>query len=290
MTTLARDERLVLPDGRTLAYQEVGAPDGRPVLQFHGWPGSRLLALHQADAADALGVRLICPDRPGVGASDDHRGRTLLDWPADVTALADHLGLDRFAVIGVSGGGPYALACAHRLAPRVHRLGLVSAMGPTQERGASRHVALPTRAMLGLAQRVPDLFRYPVALFGLGILRAPDLLFAQLRLSLSAVDRALLDRPEVNAALRAESQEAFRRGASGLARDSVIYGGPWGFDLADVTVPTVLWHGTDDRNVPVAMGHHLAASLPRCEARILPGSGHFFYYERPREILEAVVS
>src|SRR5690242_4496578 len=119
---------LKLKDGRTLAYLDVGPADGRVVFHFHGHGSSRLEALTLADAAARAGVRVIAPDRPGIGYSDPKNGDRLLDWPADVAEAADLLGIARFAVQGMSAGGPYALACAHALADRVTACSLVSAV------------------------------------------------------------------------------------------------------------------------------------------------------------------
>ncbi len=111
--------QLQLRDGRRLGYVDYGDPAGRPVLLFPGVPGSRLQGHPDRSIAGALGVRLIGVDRPGYGLSDDKRGRTLLDWPDDVVTLADHLGLERFALLSISGGGAYAAACAWKIPERL---------------------------------------------------------------------------------------------------------------------------------------------------------------------------
>ena len=127
-----RDRIVRLADGRALAYAEWGAPDGFPVFGFHGSPGSRRTHLGE-EAPRSADVRLILPDRPGFGLSDPQPGRALLDWPRDVAALADHLGVDRFAVYGFSGGGPYALACAWAMPERVTAAAVVGGEGPIRD-------------------------------------------------------------------------------------------------------------------------------------------------------------
>src|SRR5438046_6812360 len=122
--------QLRLRDGRRLGYCEHGVRAGKPILYFHGWPGSRIEAQLAAPAARRYNARLIAVDRPGFGMSDFKAHRTLLDWPADVAELADTLGLDRFAVAGVSGGGPYALACARRIPDRLTSVIVVCGLGP----------------------------------------------------------------------------------------------------------------------------------------------------------------
>ncbi len=149
------DAVLRLADGRQLGYAEYGRPDGIPVFYFHGFPGSRLEArLLHASAARA-GVRIIAPDRPGCGLSTYQPRRSLLDWPADVAALADALALSSFGVVGISGGGPYALACAWQLPDRLTSVTLISSLGPLDETGAVQGMGLSDRIFLSLADRLP---------------------------------------------------------------------------------------------------------------------------------------
>ncbi len=126
------DHRLKLRDGRWLGYLDFGDPDGAPVILCHGTPGSRLDFLYDEEMLKDLHIRAIVPDRPGYGLSDFQRHRRLLDWPADVEQLADHLGLERFAVLGVSGGGPHAAACAYAIPHRLTRVGLISSAAPLE--------------------------------------------------------------------------------------------------------------------------------------------------------------
>jgi pimeloyl-ACP methyl ester carboxylesterase len=133
-TTPHVDYLIALPDGRSLAYAEFGDPDGRPVLFFHGTPGYRLNPWIEDAELRSLGVRLIALDRPGVGRSTPRPQRRLLDWPDDVQTLADVLGLERFAVVGFSNGGPHAAACAHKLGRRVSGTALVAPMPPLARR------------------------------------------------------------------------------------------------------------------------------------------------------------
>ena len=125
-----RQSRLTLPDGRQLAWAEFGTAAGSPVLYCHGFPGSRLEAAFADGTAKHAGVRLIAADRPGVGLSDRLPGRSVLGWVDDIRALGDHLDIERFHVVGVSGGAPYALACAFALPDRIPSVAIVSGVGP----------------------------------------------------------------------------------------------------------------------------------------------------------------
>jgi len=154
-----RDATVTLPDGRRLAYTEWGLPDGKPLLYFHGTPGSRLWCPDE-DATAAAGVRLIAPDRPGFGRSDPQEGRTLADWPKDVEALADALHISSFAVVGVSGGGAYAAACAALIPRRLSGVAVVSCRALTEYNWAERPGAIEEwspeeRAQFELAQDDP---------------------------------------------------------------------------------------------------------------------------------------
>lgn len=153
------EQRVRLPDGRWLGYAEHGDPTGRPVLVFRGAPASRLSYWPDPAIAASLAVRLISPDRPGYGLSTFQPGRAMLDWPGDVTAFAAALGLERFAVLGVSGGAPYALACAYKIPQRLMGVAVVSGMGPLDNPALARTFPLARRLAFpvarGVAERLP---------------------------------------------------------------------------------------------------------------------------------------
>lgn len=291
----ARDRRIRLSDARALGYTEWGDPGGAPVLGFHGTGLSRLA--HLGDAAPrAAKVRLILPDRPGYGLSDEQPGRTLLDWARDAGELADALAIERFAVFGYSGGGPYALACAAALPERVTAVGLVSAVGPVIDDHEVRAcLSGPRRALVDLARTDPDaaarailreceedadmVRRDPDA--GLGAWSsAPEL------------DRALLADPAIRTRLAASLHETASRGSGGPARDlTLLYTKPWGFRPGlDVRVPVYLWHGDLDATVPVGVARVVARALPRCSARIEPGRGHLLLWAVAGEVLGALAA
>jgi pimeloyl-ACP methyl ester carboxylesterase len=192
------DDRIALPDGRWLAYAEFGDPDGRPVLFMHATPGYRLNPWATDAALRSAGVRLIAPDRPGVGRSSPQPRRRLLDWPDDVRHLADALHLERFGVVGFSNGGPHAAACTHRLGPQVSGTALVAPLPPLDAPGAARQFGVP-RWYYPLARRAPWLLRALYA--GLAALarrnprRAERLLVG----GMSQADQRLFGRPELAA-------------------------------------------------------------------------------------------
>jgi pimeloyl-ACP methyl ester carboxylesterase len=253
-----------LPDGRSLGLSEFGDPAGRPVFYMHGWPASRL----EAALLPGIRVRLIAVDRPGYGASDPKPGRTMLDVAADVADAADQLGLRRFAVAGVSGGGAYALACARALPGRVTSAAIMSAVPPPDTPGLG-----------GDLSRLMRLGRNPVA--GRAVLTLGRALFRSGRLRPPVLDgRGLLDgdlavmTPQMAGLLADAWLEGLRRGISGALSDARLYARPWGFAFSEITVPVGVWHGGQDTIVPVATTSAFDA-LPNAVRKVLAGEGHY---------------
>ena len=273
---------VALADGRYLGYAEYGDPGGWPLVFFHGTPGSRVLARLAAAQARLAGIRLLAPERPGYGLSTPQPGRRLLDWPDDVRQWADALGLDRFAVLGVSGGGPYAAACAWQLPDRVSVAGIVSSLAPKDAMLSS----LP-RLQQCLAQLVRHTWLTGPALTLLAALarRWPANLITVLAWSLPPADRAILAQPDVQQLHLDSLMEAFRQGSQATAAELALFSRPWGFSVAAVQVPVFLWHGIADRLLPVAMGRYLANQIPDCQARFLPDAGHLWIFQGYLEVL-----
>ena len=264
-----------LPDGRGLAWAEYGDPRGAPVIYCHGFPGSRSQAgLAHADAA-RLGIRMIGIDRPGIGRSHAAPGRRLVDWPADVSGVADALGLGRFAVLGLSGGGPYAAACARLIPKRLIAVAIVSGLGPPESWPEARAMRWVARVGLRLAAAFPAVAGAVFGATARGIVRDADRMLALVERSYSAPDRAVLMRPEVRRLILASFREGVRQGGTYLAQDLALLARPWGFRLEEVEIPVDLWHGEVDNVVPPGMGRHVAARIPACRAHFLPGEGHF---------------
>jgi pimeloyl-ACP methyl ester carboxylesterase len=261
-----------MPDGRELVYEEYGDPAGVPVLSFHGGLSSRLDAAPAHDAALALGVRLISPDRPGMGRSTFQPGRRLLDWPGDVATLADALDLDRFAVMGWSCGGPYAAACGARLGERVTAVGLLSSAVPLELVGTTKGLSSDDRILLFLVRWAP---RLASALLRVSIADATETrLYREIRRTFPAVDRAALEERGSIVEAVAFIKESMRQGTAGCLQDYRVFGAPWGFDLGDVGVPVHIWEGSEDHTGPPEYRELLLRHLPQADLTIVPGEGH----------------
>lgn len=284
---------ITLRDGRVLAYAEYGDPAGTPIIHCHGVPSSRAeadLIVNSATAA-ALGARVIVPDRPGIGDSDPQPGRRIADWPDDVRDLASQLGLSRFAVLGSSGGAPYALACGLKIPEQVFAVGILGGVAPPDAPGVLAAFAAPMRMMYRLGRLSPRLLR---GLFWLN-LRAIRGGGARAGERMAAMapepDRTLFQRPEIQAGFMACFEEACRQGTSGPAADVSLISRAWEIDIAVIQVPVLLWHGARDRNVPVECGRYIARTVPQCTPTFYPDDAHLSVpINHQEEILSALVT
>jgi pimeloyl-ACP methyl ester carboxylesterase len=279
-----------LEDGRLLGYLEQGDPAGKPVILCHGNPGSRNLVHPDPSIASSLGLRVISVDRPGFGLSDYQPGRRVLDWPNDVARLADALNIERFAVLGSSAGGPFAMACAVAMPERVTVLALVSSMGDMGARGAKRGMNTQLKVLFTLGRLLPWHFlRLPMGqLATLSRKDMPGLVKRTLAAFPPADVRAYETIPGMREMMETAYREMFRSGGRGSALDLALALKPWGFRASDVRVPVQFWHGEEDTNVSMAQAQALAAELPDCRTTYVPSAGHFLIFSRWREILNGL--
>jgi pimeloyl-ACP methyl ester carboxylesterase len=287
LDSIVLGQTVPLRDGRRLGYAEYGRRDGKPGFYFHGHPGSRLEPEFAGEASAEAGLRIIALDRPGYGLSDFLPDRTILDWPRDVAEVADMLGLSVFSVIGSSGGGPYALACARELPDRITKVGLISAVGPYDAPGTTEGMRRRNRIGFQLGARFPPLTRLAMWSMARQMRRDPERTLDAVAEAMSSTDAELAARPEVRRVLAADVAEAFRQGSRGAAFDVVLLGRPWGFRLDEITARVFLWQGELDVLVPPAMGRHLAAEIPNCHATFFPEEGHLLFVEHISEIVRA---
>ena len=264
------------PDGRTLAVEDAGDPAGRPVLVHLGTPNSRhLYGPWVADAA-GRGLRLICYDRPGYGGSTPQPGRSIADCAGDVRAICAALGIDRLAMWGWSGGGAHVLACAALLPDLVAAAASLASLAPYGADGLDYFAGMGQDNIdeFRLLLTDPEAARTKIDKDVEGLLAASASDVAQGFASMSApVDAAVL-QGEVAAWLAYAVQDGLAPGSQGWWDDDRAHLGPWGFELADITIPVLLLHGRQDNFVPFGHGQWLATHIPGVEARLLDNDGH----------------
>ncbi len=277
-TSLASVRQFVvtLPDGRALHAYQGGEPDGTLVIHHHGTPGSGLLRRQWADDAARRGLCLLGYDRAGYGGSSRHARRTVAHVAADIAALADSLGVDRFLTWGVSGGGPHALACAALLQDRVIAAVAVASVAPYDADGLD--------FLAGMGQ--DNLDEFGAAVEGEEVLRpyleaqtaellgaSPDDLWEAMESLLPPVDRAALTG-ETAEFLHSSMTSGLRHSCDGWLDDDLAFVKPWGFDVAAIHVPVLVLQGEQDLMVPFAHGQWIARQLPAATVRLSPDDGH----------------
>lgn len=229
-------------------------------------------------AARDRGFRLIAPDRPGIGGSDFQHGRQLLDWPGNVAEMADQLGLDRFGVMGVSGGGPYALACAYKIPHRLNFTVLMGSWAPVAAEPELWAAMAPLDRFFGRISRyAPWVFRLPFSVIGLAAKRlGPQGYIRALESLLSEDDKSLQADHGLAKFFVKDIREAFRQGAKGPSLDAILLYRDWGFSVSDIEVDVFLYHGTEDNFAPFQYGQYLDMHLPQSWLNAFPGRGHLF--------------
>jgi pimeloyl-ACP methyl ester carboxylesterase len=282
-----RTDTLVLANSATVALSEYGDPRGAPVFFCHGWPSSRTMAELADDAARDLGLRIISPDRPGIRGSQFQSNRRLIDWPPLLNEIADRLEIERFRILAISGGAPYAYASGWMTPERVEKIAVVSGAPPLDELNELDGLLPIHRRMLVLRQSRPRLLK---VLFHLArpfvALRMPIRLRPLLLKFLQPCDANVLRESRAFDVCFESARQAWRSSAVGVMADADIYATPWGFPLEEVRVPIALWHGTKDRTFAPRLAENVAARLPNCEFHLIEGAGHYSLPIRSiREIL-----
>lgn len=260
------------------------------MLWFHGSPGARRQVPPAGrDAAENLGLRVVCIERPGVGDSSDHVYKSVSEWPHDVAQVADRLGHERFMVVGLSGGGPYALACAYELPNRVVAVGLLGSLVPTAGEDASAGGLVTLSRRFNPALRV---LRRPLGLFMWGFMRVSNPLSHLIVQGFGRVmpegDRRVLADPAVEAMFVDDLTVGSKRQFQAFINDAVLIGQPWGFRLADVRVPVRWWHGDSDPFVPLAQAQRAAAMMPDAELMVRPKESHLGDFAAADDVLNVL--
>ncbi|KAF2431674.1 alpha/beta hydrolase [Tothia fuscella] len=291
------NQTFTLPDGRALGYSEYGTPTGHPLFFLHGYPSSRLEAKGIHNIALKRNLRIIAPERPGFGLSTFQPDFHILDWPKDVLSLADSLQSKKFAIVGGSGGGPFALACAKVLPQeRMSAVGILAGAAPWKGE-ARKYVSWDRRCLYFVAVHFPMLLR--VLTDGtIGLLRK----FVQTEYAKRRIDAFIEQAPKIGADIEsrpiAEQREdflrivfeAFAQGSRGMVHETQLLGGDWGIKFEDITYAKILvWHPVLDKNVPVEMVRYMVKRLPHATLREFEGRTHYDVAIHLEEMMDELV-
>jgi pimeloyl-ACP methyl ester carboxylesterase len=287
-------EHDLVVDDRTLRVRTAGDPDGFPVFYFHGTPGSRLDLAFGDELVAAAGVRLVSFDRPGYGGSTAGPFG-LLTVADDALRIADQLGVGQFAPLGLSGGGPYALATGLVAGARVARIGVASGAGPFQEipgalEGLSEIDAKAVALLPGNPTEAAVIFASYFEPTLTALRQGDDAVRAHFEPVLSARDKELFADPRLGGSLIASIREGLRHGAEGAGWDNVAWVGAWEIDPAAISTPVLLWYGDEDRMAPPAHARWLDDHLPEARLVMRPGEGHFGLFEHLPEMLSELIA
>ena len=261
-----------LKDGRQLGFAEYGEPDGQPIFYFHGLPGSRLEAGHLHEVAVANNFRLIGLDRPGMGLSSIEPKRSILSWVEDVEAFSDSMGIDKFSIIGHSGGAPFVAACAYVIPHRLKGAAIVSGMAPFENPEATASLSRGQRIVNSIINAIPWIANVMMKLTYI-MLNKPGMLKQMLK-QMSEADQFVFSDPESSKAIIDATKEAFRNGVSGTSQEIVLSLKPWGFKLENISYPITIWQGGMDKQAPEMHARIYAKLIPNANLIFFKDEGH----------------
>jgi len=291
MKTDLLTQTMTLDDGRILGYAQSGDANGIPLFLLHGLNSSRLEVCIAEKAMSKAGIRCIGIDRPGIGLSSFQKNRTVLDFVDDVEALAEHLNIEKFLLIGVSAGTPYALACSYKIPHKIIACGIISGVAPVFTFGV-KEMGKESRAFISLAQKVPWLIKY-VFWFLHGRLsqnsEKEDLFLQSIMFALDDVDKNLIENSSAKRVLLNTCREGYKQGSKGVADDGIlVFGKPWGFELGEIDLtPIYFWHGEKDKGIPLSMAKLMVPKLVGATLKTYPEEGHLsIIFNEMDEILD----
>ncbi len=279
-------------DGRGLSYYEFGSADGAPVFYFHGSGSfSGLIGKSLNNAAQKNGIRLICPNRPGIGESDNYPNRRILDYPSDVLILADKLNINSFSIISQSGGSAYGFACAYAAPERILQLSAVSALTPPDMAMDNKEVPFKTRFAINMFKKTPSwlLVKMYDNMYKT-IKNSPDAFYNKVYKKATDVEKHILSTTEYYTVYTQNVLDALKNGSSASITDIRLCFKPWGFDLSKISVPVQIWHGQDDKSSPVQLVNTMQKELKFCEARYIQGESHMSLMQNYAEEILKVLS
>ncbi|MEM8972481.1 MAG: alpha/beta hydrolase [Pseudomonadota bacterium] len=276
------------PGQRILGVMEFGDHNGLPALAFHGIPGTRLMFRVTDQIAKSLGLRIIAADRPGFGRSTPQPSRTLRDWLPEVEAILEAYEIDRFSLIGVSGGAPFAVATAAEYGDRVQGMVLFGPVGPIHD--LQNDIPLNRRERLIFLQAPPRGWLLRAGLIPMNTLFriAPRLKYNLFLKLLPKPDAGIMNNAEIRTQVIDDVGESLKQGGEGMRSDMRIFSEPWNVNFDQIKARTVLWQGMIDNIVPVKAALRLGELIPNCTVHKLPGAGHFWVYDHIERVLSTL--
>ncbi|PFX64764.1 alpha/beta hydrolase [Bacillus toyonensis] len=273
-----KDHIITLQDGRKLAYIEYGKTNGLPVMLFHGTPGSRIWSLTDDMVAKRFGIRLISIDRPGYGLSDPKRNRTVLDWAEDVNELSDQLKLQTFSIIGVSGGGAYAAACAYQIPERLQSVQMVSSATPFENEKPPASMCRENRIAFFISKRLPLLLKWVYRTQKKQMEKNPEKYIQGLKKGnthLCKWDQQFIQTDEDIKLAMIHMKEALRNSVDEAVAEPALLAKYWGFNFQDISIPIHIWHGTADTLSSIEEIKKVASATPHVTTHYMKDAGHF---------------
>lgn len=263
-----------LKDGRLIGYAEYGDPNGIPVFYFHGFPGSRLEAGCFHNAAVVNHYRLIGIDRPGMGMSSIEPKRSILSWATDVANFADCLGIDRFSIIGHSGGAAFVVACAYVIPQRLNGVAIVSGMAPLDNPESKIGMTHGQKVIYKLVKTIPWLTSIMMKITNKMLKSANKKMMEKMLKQLPEVDKIIFRDPEYRQLLISNTLEAFKQGVTGAAKEMKLLFKPWDFKLEKITCPVTIWQGMQDTQAPLSHAKIYAKLIPNAHLELIENEGH----------------
>ncbi len=282
-----KDGRFELTNGRNLGFAEYGDENGFPILFFHGTPNSRLSRHPDISILENLNIRLITLERPGYGLSDAVEERTVLEWSEDVKEFIEYNGIDKFSILSVSGGAPYALSCTYKLDNVVEKCGIVSGFAPIDlNKELTRNMSSSNKIGFWMAMKAPWLLKVVLKSIAKSSVREPEKQLDKFMEGFSISDQNIVKKPEIHKVFLEDMKEAYRQGMKGHYGDLKSLIKPWGFALEEIKTKVYIWQGEEDKNVPIEMGYFFDKALPNSEVYFYPEEGHLLYLNHWKDILE----
>jgi pimeloyl-ACP methyl ester carboxylesterase len=271
------DLTITLHDGRVLGYAEYGDPTGSPIFYFHGGQESRLSSLFMDSTAKELNIKLMSPDRPGIGLSTFQANRKFLDWGADIVQLADSLNINRYSIFGLSGGAPHVLACVYNDSSRIDHASIISGATPYNYKGTLKGMWIPVKLIHWFASMRKDkqLRKFIQNDFE-SLVNKPDKRMKQFQNFLPKPDKRLLtEKPEYGWEFINGSIESYRQGIDGVVQEWKLYVADWQIDLNKVQFPITLWYGAEDKMAPNNRAKYYKEVLPNSTLHLIDNEAHF---------------